>query len=86
MEESFQTQDWKTYEILVHSLKSTSLTVGLASLSEQAKALELAAKEGNTAYLKKEHEAVMQNYREILHILSRYLPEEDEEQDIDGDK
>ena len=86
MEESFQTQDWKTYEILVHSLKSTSLTVGLASLSEQAKALELAAKEGNTAYLEKEHEAVMQNYREILHILSRYLPEEDEEQDIDGDK
>ncbi|MCH5188378.1 MAG: response regulator, partial [Oscillospiraceae bacterium] len=42
----FEQEDWKNYVIEVHALKSTSLSIGAARLSELAKALEAAGKAG----------------------------------------
>lgn len=62
MEQSFENEDWKSYGTTVHALKSTSLTVGAVRISEAAKALEAAAKDGDTDYIRKNHKAVMERY------------------------
>lgn len=53
--EYFEKEDWDNYTILVHSIKSTSLSVGGVLLSEQAKALEMAGKENRIAYIREHH-------------------------------
>ena len=45
VEDAFSAGHWKEYTDFVHSLKSTSLTVGGRQLSEAAKGLEMAGKE-----------------------------------------
>ncbi len=66
IENSFSQEDWKNYQILVHALKSTSLTIGAETLSENAKSLEFACKEGRYDYVKENHRLVMQAYSEML--------------------
>lgn len=58
--------DITNYIIEVHALKSTSLTIGATTLSEEAKKLEFAGKEGNIAYIKDNHDRVMNMYKDIL--------------------
>lgn len=58
----YESGDWAGYAIKVHALKSTSLTIGAETLSEQAKALELAGKGGDTAYIRENHQAMIQAY------------------------
>ena len=48
--------DLKNYEILVHSLKSASRTVGADALSAQAKALEDASRDGDMDFVKAHHD------------------------------
>lgn len=66
LEQFFAEEDWENYSTLVHALKSTSLTIGAVHLSEEAKALELAAKEGDTDYIRAHHKAVMEEYTQFL--------------------
>nr|MBQ8251803.1 Hpt domain-containing protein [Lachnospiraceae bacterium] len=42
---SYEQENWKSYVTYVHSLKSTSLSIGGVSLSELALSLEMAGKE-----------------------------------------
>lgn len=67
----FETEDWDNYRILVHALKSTSLTIGATELSKEAKALETACKEGNTAFVKEHHAKLMEQYRVLLDRIRR---------------
>lgn len=60
--EAFGKEDTENYRILVHAIKSTSLTIGAVALSEQAKALEAAAKENNWEYIRRNHEKLMEDY------------------------
>jgi len=62
----FIEKDIKNYEIYVHALKSTSKMIGYMPLSEQAKDLEFAAKEKNTAYIESHHNALMHAYRTTM--------------------
>lgn len=57
-----QKGDWENYVIKAHALKSTSLTIGAEELSAQAKALELAGKEGDTAFVLENNEKMLQSY------------------------
>ena len=66
-------KDWNNYETVVHSLKSTSHTIGAVPLSEEAKALEMAAKKGDESYILSHHPAVMEKYRELLNSLQKVL-------------
>ncbi len=43
----YEKREWKNYVIEVHALKSSSLSIGAKQLSELAKELEAAGKEGN---------------------------------------
>lgn len=62
----FEAEDWENYQIYVHALKSTSLTIGAIILSKEAKALESACKEGNAAYVKEHHNDMMERYQALL--------------------
>ena len=57
--------DLKNYEILVHSLKSASKTVGADELSDRAKALEEASRDQNTDFVNANHEAFVTGFREL---------------------
>ena len=66
IETYFEKNDWENYCILIHALKSTSLSIGAKVLSEEAKNLELAAKENNTPYILAHHKEVMDHYQKLL--------------------
>lgn len=70
---TFDSGDWKNYQILVHALKSTSLSIGAESLSEQAKALELAAKENNLDEIYKNHDDLMAAYQKVRAEIKKWL-------------
>ena len=71
LETAFNAKDIKKYEIYVHALKSTSLNIGADKLSEKAKLLEYAAKEGNSKYIEENHNKVMEEYGKLLKELDK---------------
>ncbi|MCI8371534.1 MAG: response regulator [Lachnospiraceae bacterium] len=68
-------EDWKTYGILVHALKSTSLNIGAEKMSTQAKMMEAAVKKERLEYIQKNHERILAQYQAILDELSDYFEE-----------
>ncbi len=67
----FDAKDWPNYRIVVHAVKSTSLTIGAVDLSANAKALELAAAENNADFVVANHAAMMAQYGEVLSGISK---------------
>lgn len=62
----FAQRDWKNYVIEVHALKSSSLSIGAAELSEKAKELELNGKQGDYDYILKHHGEAMELYEKVI--------------------
>ena len=62
MEKFYEEENLHRYSILVHALKSTAKMIGAAELSEKAKALEFAAKEGNLSFIHENHEEMKNAY------------------------
>ena len=71
IEKFFAEEDWDNYRTVVHALKSTSLTIGAVHLSEAAKALEMAAKEGNADYIRSHHKDAMEEYATLKNGISK---------------
>ncbi|MBR4816753.1 MAG: response regulator, partial [Lachnospiraceae bacterium] len=71
--DSLQKKDLKNYEIKVHSLKGTSKTIGALDFAEKAKAMEYAAKEGNTALLESENEGMLKAYEELVRNIEEII-------------
>ena len=65
IEKFYEAKDLKNYRILVHSVKSTALSIGAVPLSEQAKALENAAKSDDEKYIEENHHRFAEAYKEI---------------------
>ncbi|WP_298769684.1 ATP-binding protein [uncultured Fibrobacter sp.] len=65
----FEKGDFENYRIGVHALKSTSLTIGAVKISESAKALEMACKDGDLDYVKENHQRFIEDYTELLSVL-----------------
>lgn len=55
LQEHFETENWKEYARVAHTLKSTSLTVGLEVFPDIAKEHELAAKGDDIDYIKSKY-------------------------------
>ena len=70
---AFDSGDWKNYQILVHALKSTSLSIGAANLSERAKNLEHAAKDNNIDDIKANHADLMAIYQKVREEILQWL-------------
>lgn len=73
MEKQFEAESFDDYRINIHSLKSTSLTIGLEGLSERARASEFALKTGNIEYAKLLHNDLMNMYKEALEKIREFL-------------
>lgn len=73
IQQFFDAKDWYNYRTLIHALKSTSLTIGAIELSEGAKALEMAAKDGDENYILSHHQEVMEKYVSLLGKLQKIL-------------
>lgn len=78
---SYEEEDWEQYRILVHALKSTSLSIGAVEVSEDARKLEMAAKEERTDDIRKDHGAVMEKYQILLNQLKEALQEKTVQKD-----
>ncbi len=65
--------DWQNYSILVHALKSTSKMIGAEDLSETARTLEFASKEGDTGTVAVHHESMLKRYAEVADTVLRFL-------------
>ena len=70
IETSFQNEDITNYQILVHTLKSSSKMIGADRLSEIARAAEEAAKTRNSAYIKGNHRTLMDKYLETARYIA----------------
>ena len=82
MKNYYSVRDWHNYEILVHALKSTSKMIGIAALSEKAKALEQAAKEDNEEYILDNHEQMLMDYNRVTADIKELLLSDDEEDEV----
>ena len=79
IQEKFAAHDWRGYQILVHALKSTAMSIGAENLSEAAKSLELAAKNKDTEKILANHADLMATYKKVREQIAKYLSGEDEE-------
>ena len=83
IEASLQKEDINNYQILAHSLKSSSKMIGADELSEMAKAAEEAAKNRDLARIRENHGALMEKYRETARcILDVFRPADDTKTDL----
>ncbi|MGN0495260.1 MAG: response regulator [Lachnospiraceae bacterium] len=73
LEDCFKEEDLENYRIQVHALKSTSMSIGAVTLSEAAKALEMAAKEERVGYIEEHHAEVVEAYKSLLGELELVL-------------
>jgi response regulator RpfG family c-di-GMP phosphodiesterase len=65
LNECFEKEDWENYRITVHSVKSSSMTIGAVGLSERAKRLEAACRENEINIIKAEHKGFIDTYRKL---------------------
>ena len=73
LKSAYEADDIKNYEIVVHSIKSTSLGIGAENLSAKAKQLEFAAKDGDTEFIKAHHDEVVKLYDEVIKEIGHML-------------
>ncbi len=71
MKKALAGDDVKGYEILVHALKSTSKMIGCTELSEKAKALEFAAKEGRRDFIEENRGEVETMYQKLTDTINK---------------
>ncbi len=84
-EAAFAAEDWSQYTIFVHGIKSSTLSIGAAELSDLAKQLEFAGKENNIEFIKQNHARLIEMYSGLVADLQNFFditpvvdePEED---------
>ena len=70
-------EDLNNYGVLIHSVKSTSATIGASGLSRTALELEKAANSKDFDFIRKEHDAFMDRYTKLLDVIRECVPYED---------
>ncbi len=78
IENAYNEENWKNYTSYVHSLKSTSRTIGAKELSKMAEMLEKAGNENDFATIREFHNEMLSLFSVIKYTLSK-VPEIDEE-------
>ena len=78
----FETEDWTNYTTEIHALKSSSLSIGAVELSELAKSLEMAGKEGRYEIIREYHAEVITLYEEVVEKVKAYLKENGHQPEI----
>lgn len=73
LESSFAQEDYKNYIVLIHGLKSSSLTIGGKRLSALAARMEKAGKQGEYDFVKEKHKEAMELYECTAKAAEKYL-------------
>ncbi len=73
LEDCLAAGDIQLYTVTVHSLKSTSRSIGMASFSERAKELEMAGKNGDVGQLQRDTPGFLKMYRGLKKELEKIL-------------
>ena len=73
LEDAWHRKDYEFYIIKIHSLKSTSLNLGAAGISAEAKKQEEEGRAGNVAYIDTHMEAFQKEYRMLLENIKLVL-------------
>ena len=63
----------KQYEIMIHALKSTALTIGATELSEQARQHEVAAKQRDLQTIRDTLDSFLELYDQVLQEIEGLL-------------
>ena len=77
LNEALENGNYNNYGVIIHSLKSTSATIGAIDLSHLAQKLEKASNERNTGYIRNEHDAFMDKYNKLLDVIRECLPQDE---------
>ena len=80
IEKAFYENDIKLFTIKVHALKSSCRIIGAEELSEKARKLEEAGKNGDLDYINKNVATLLKDYRAFHEKLSK-LPRANEDED-----
>ena len=68
-----ETENWNDYTVRVHALKSTSLLIGAKELSDEARELEMAGKNEDIDYIRKNTPKVLAHLMSIKESLKKVL-------------
>ena len=74
----YQDNDWRSYTIKVHALKSSCKLIGALETSDKALQLEMAGKEDKLDYIKENHDAFMEAYLGYKERLKGIFEEKEE--------
>lgn len=69
LEQLLKNEDWKTYTLRIHSLKSTARLIGADTLSDLAAELESAGEQTDAARIKKDTPVFLEKYRAFSSLL-----------------
>ncbi len=75
LQKRYDEENWSQYIIEVHAIKSSSLSIGATGLSELAKTLEFAGKEGNIDLIVAKQKSMMKLFGRVLKEIELYLRE-----------
>ena len=70
---SYTKEDYPNYTIFVHALKSTAKMIGALQLSDMAKKMEQAGKDGDIDYIKNHYDALIEEYEKVVAEIKDYL-------------
>ncbi len=65
----YEQEDWKNYVIAVHGIKGAMRSIGATPVSEIARKLEFAGKEGRIDYIHEHHPELMEVYHNLFAVL-----------------
>jgi len=72
-----ETENYSLYTTYVHALKSASASIGAADLSEKAKSLEMAGKQGDFVYIKEHNFEFLSALEILLANISKVLKKDE---------
>ncbi len=84
IERYYDNEDWESYKIKVHALKSSARIIGANELSSNAASMEAAADQGNIDAIKENTEELLKQYRSYYDRLSVIFEEKSDNPPIDG--
>ena len=85
LKNNFESENWHDYSIYAHSLKSSSKMIGALKLSELAAKMEEAADNGDSDFVRMNHDLMMSGYDNIVLAITKLIPvteSSDSEDDI----
>jgi signal transduction histidine kinase/CheY-like chemotaxis protein/HPt (histidine-containing phosphotransfer) domain-containing protein len=74
LEALYQKEDWKEYTLAARCLKDATLSIGAAKLSEEAKALEYAARENWVEFIREHHQHFVRRHGETCESILEGVP------------